>query len=218
MDCKEIQENGPYNSGVYEIFPDGNPSNSVRVFCDMETQGGGWMAIQKRLTGSVDFNRIWDEYKNGFGDPEEDFWIGNDQIHQLTKGNDSSLYVSITLVNGTTLYELYDRFSVADEAENYRLFLSGPATGTLGERMIIPGDPDNGINGMYFSTRDRDNDRADNGFQCAVEFGIGGWWYNSCHDAFLNGPWDSQNWRQPWDPPLNDGTEVRGTLMMVRRV
>lgn len=33
-------------------------------------------AIQKRIAGSVDFNRIWDEYKIGFGIPQEGYWIG----------------------------------------------------------------------------------------------------------------------------------------------
>ncbi|XP_062571135.1 fibroleukin-like [Saccostrea cucullata] len=172
-------------------------------------------AIQKRVIGSVDFNRSWDEFKNPFGNPEEDYWIGNDPIQQLTKGNDSSLYVSMTLVNGSTLYELYDRFSVSDEAEKYRLFLGGPASGTLGDRMLLPNDKINNLNGMYFTTWDRDNDRHPG--HCVFRHGGSGWWYNHCHDACLNGPWDSEIWEQPWDPPIAYGTEVRGTLMMVRR-
>ncbi|XP_061186265.1 fibroleukin-like [Saccostrea echinata] len=98
----------------------------------METIGGGWTAIQKRVDGSVSFYRTWREYKNGFGSPEQDVWAGNDVIHQLTKEKNASLYVSITLQNGTTLYEMYDQFSVSDETGKYQLFLAGPASGTLG--------------------------------------------------------------------------------------
>lgn len=28
------------------------------------------------MDGSVDFDRGWDDYVNGFGDPEKEFWLG----------------------------------------------------------------------------------------------------------------------------------------------
>ncbi|XP_062597733.1 fibroleukin-like [Saccostrea cucullata] len=121
----------------------------------MDIMGGGWTVIQKRIDGSVSFDRNWKDYKNGFGEPEQEVWIGNDLIHHLTKENNSSLYVSITLRNGTTLYEMYDRFSVSAETGKYQLFLAGPATGTLGNSMTSS----HYLSGMSFSTPDRDNDR-----------------------------------------------------------
>lgn len=36
--------------------------------------------IQKRLNGFVDFYRGWDAYKNGFGDPAGEYWLGIDHI------------------------------------------------------------------------------------------------------------------------------------------
>ncbi|XP_056003659.1 angiopoietin-2-like [Ostrea edulis] len=129
-DCEKLQENGHTRSGVYKIKPFGKSSQAISVYCDMETSGGGWTAIQRRITGSVDFYRTWNEYKVGFGTPEA-YWIGNDVIHQLTKGRNTSLYVAITLQNDTTLYELYEQFSVSDEADKYRLLVNGSATGTL---------------------------------------------------------------------------------------
>ena len=40
-DCSEIQAGGVNITGVYLIYPDGD-SNALYVFCDMETDGGGW--------------------------------------------------------------------------------------------------------------------------------------------------------------------------------
>ncbi|XP_062571131.1 fibrinogen beta chain-like [Saccostrea cucullata] len=197
QDCKDIFDIGNDQSGVYTIYPNGTILNPVSALCDMETQGGGWTVnilykfgrarllkvIQKRNRDeNLSFERTWEEYKNGFGTPTGDTRIGNDVINQLTKGNDSSLYVSITLA--TTFYEMYDRFSVSDETDKYRLFLSGPATGTLGDRMLDTGNAQFDLSGMYFSTPDRNNDNSSG--DCGRDNG-GGWWYNDCHRAFQNG-------------------------------
>ncbi|XP_061190556.1 fibroleukin-like [Saccostrea echinata] len=195
LDCKDLRENSYINSGVYDIYPYGTKSLPVGVYCDMETMDGGWTVIQKRLDGSVSFNRTWTDYKNGFGAKEKNVWIGNDVIHQLTRGENSYLYVSVTLQNDTKLYELYDRFSVSNESENYQLFLAGNATGTLGDAMLSTGSSNNDLSGMYFTTPDKDNDRA-LGANCAVTWG-GGWWFNYCHLAFLNGPWYPKSWQYP---------------------
>ena len=32
--------------------------------------------IQRRMDGSVNFYRGWNEYKTGFGDIQTEFWIG----------------------------------------------------------------------------------------------------------------------------------------------
>ncbi|GBN64822.1 hypothetical protein AVEN_21565-1, partial [Araneus ventricosus] len=47
MDCEEVMRNGNNKSGVYVIMP-WRPrkrtliSDTLKVYCDMETSGGGW--------------------------------------------------------------------------------------------------------------------------------------------------------------------------------
>ncbi|XP_061190470.1 fibrinogen-like protein 1 [Saccostrea echinata] len=212
-DCKDIYLNGQTQSGVYKINPLDNEI-LVDVYCDMVTEGGGWTAIQKRRSGSVRFNRTWAEYRNGFGNPKDSYWIGNDVIHKLTKGINPSLYVSITLQNDTNLYEIYNKFSISDEASLYLLFLGGPAIGTLGDSMLYTNYFRAVLSGMSFSTPDRDNDRWSG--SCAATW-RGGWWFNHCHYAFLNGPWYPEDWTFVWHPTLYDNSNVKDTLMMIKR-
>lgn len=41
------------------------------------------------------FNRDWTDYKNGFGDPAREFWLGNENIYMLTNNDDYSLRVEL---------------------------------------------------------------------------------------------------------------------------
>lgn len=81
--CAEVYKAGQRISGVCTIKPDnGVPFD---VFCDQKTAGGGWTVFQKRIEGSVDFYRGWDDYKRGFGNLNGEFWLGLDKVHRLTK-------------------------------------------------------------------------------------------------------------------------------------
>ncbi|XP_060575485.1 ficolin-1-like [Ruditapes philippinarum] len=56
----------------------------LSVYCDMDTDDGGWTVFQRRQDGSVDFFRDWEEYKTGFGDLNGEFWLGNKYLNLLT--------------------------------------------------------------------------------------------------------------------------------------
>lgn len=215
LDCKSLYMNGKRKSGVYTIYPweRSDPNyRPVQVYCDMETEGGGWTAIQRRVNGEESFYRNWTEYKLGFGSPNVDYWIGNDAIHQLTNGRNLSLRVTITPMNGGSVsFKMYHQFYVFGEDLNYKLQLAVPGNGNLDDVLLYSGGLR--LTGMQFSTFDVDNDK--NYGNCA-DGHYGGWWFSSCHDAYLNGPWLSTSWIYPWYSQYTTGTYVNGTSMLIK--
>ena len=77
--------------------------------------------FQKRLDGSVDFDRGWAEYKVGFGNLTGEFWLGLDKIHRLTRGGNYKLRVDLEDFAGNNFYAEYDLFKVGSEEEKYQL-------------------------------------------------------------------------------------------------
>ena len=82
----------------------------------------GWTVFQKRQDGSVDFFRGWNDYKNGFGNLNGEFWLGLDKIHRLTKTR-NSLRVDLEDTKEKTEYAEYAFFTVASERNKYNLSL-----------------------------------------------------------------------------------------------
>ncbi|XP_019614569.1 PREDICTED: ficolin-2-like [Branchiostoma belcheri] len=176
-DCQEVFNTGHTTSGVYTIYPDGGGRTPIHVYCDMDTDGGGWTVFQKRQDGSEDFFRDWQAYKTGFGDLRGEFWLGNDNLARLTAQGDYELRVDLEDFEGNSAYAKYSYFRVENEFHLYRLTAVG-YSGTAGDALAVH-------DSMFFSTKDRDNDNPHD-THCAQTY-KGGWWYNRCHDANLNG-------------------------------
>uniref|UniRef100_A0A1W7RDN4 Ryncolin-4 n=1 Tax=Agkistrodon contortrix contortrix TaxID=8713 RepID=A0A1W7RDN4_AGKCO len=173
--CKDLLERGETLNGWYTIYP--TKGNPMLVFCDMETDGGGWLLFQRRQDGSVDFYRDWESYKKGFGRQGSEFWLGNDKIHLLTSFGTQQLRIDLEDFNGSKTFATYSSFRIANESENYKLILGSYLSGNMGDSF-------SGQNDHAFSTKDRDNDIYDG--NCAVSF-KGAWWYAKCHSSNLNG-------------------------------
>ncbi|MED6269965.1 hypothetical protein CHARACLAT_005032 [Characodon lateralis] len=43
MDCVQIMKNGNKNNGIYTVYINNNQSKPIEVYCDMSTDGGGWL-------------------------------------------------------------------------------------------------------------------------------------------------------------------------------
>ncbi|XP_032808669.1 angiopoietin-4-like [Petromyzon marinus] len=175
-DCGEILRSGGTVSGVYTIRV-ANASRPVKVYCDMDTSGGGWTVIQRRQDGSVDFHRSWQEYKLGFGLPSGEHWLGNELIHQLSSNKPSQLRIMLWDWEGHSAYAHYSDFQLAGERQNYRLLVKG-YSGTAGKHSSLA------QGGIDFSTRDADNDNCP--CRCA-QMSTGGWWFDACGPSNLNG-------------------------------
>ncbi|XP_072344354.1 tenascin isoform X8 [Scyliorhinus torazame] len=178
-DCSQTLLNGEANSGIHTIFVNGNRSQPLRVYCDMTTDGGGWMVFQRRENGKVDFFRNWKNYSNGFGNPADEFWLGLENLHKITSQGHYQLRVDFR-DEGDSAYAVYDRFLVADSKSRYKLHIGG-YSGTAGDSLTYH-------NGRPFSTKDRDNDVAVT--NCALSY-KGAWWYKNCHRVNLNGRYGS---------------------------
>jgi len=169
----------------------------AEAFCDATTDGGGWIVIQRRIDGSVDFNKPWVDYENGFGSLTGEFWYGLRAIHCLTSLGLWELRIDFTFTDGTESYLSYRQFAVESANTKYKLKISG-------FEGIFSSDPLTGshtLNGMLFTTKDRDNDAW--GKNCALDNvgTAGGWWYRSCthfhpniqvnttHGIYFSGKW-----------------------------
>ncbi|XP_071797552.1 ficolin-2-like [Asterias amurensis] len=191
--CKELLEAGHSKSDVYVIYPDGL-SGCLKVFCDMETDGGGWIVFQRRQDGSVDFYRTWAEYKSGFGDLSGEFWLGNDNLMTLTSDDSHGPWkLRVDLYdNNETAFAKYEDFKIV--GENYTLeFGAYDVSSTAGNSL-------NSNNGMPFSTKDNDNDKWNGNMAARHE---GAWWFPKTPLSHLNGKY------YPTGPNIN-GNGIQG--------
>ncbi|XP_036393587.1 fibrinogen like 1B [Megalops cyprinoides] len=188
-DCSMLYDRLKPPSGFYRIKPK-SAEDPFLVYCDM-SDGGGWTVIQQRRNGKVDFNRDWSDYRDGFGNfkrNNDEFWLGNEHIHALLQDGEHLLKIDLMDWKGERNYAMYENFRIANEKDKYQLqfgLYSGRAGDALsgGSRMVEQWSISH--NSMQFSTRDEDHDRYLQG-SCSEE-NKGGWWYNRCHAANLNG-------------------------------
>ncbi|XP_018124483.1 ficolin-2 [Xenopus laevis] len=173
--CKELLDQGVVISGWYMIYPDGMVP--LQVLCDMDTDGGGWIVFQRRYDGSVDFYLGWDSYKKGFGSRLTEFWLGNDNLSNLTSAGTWDLRVDLRDFDNAAYYAKYSSFRISPASDNYALTIGSFIGGNAGDALSYH-------NGASFSTKDRDNDRYYN--NCAVQW-PGAWWFNNCFLSDLNG-------------------------------
>ena len=178
-DCLEYKPNGIKINGVYKVHQ--NILKIIHVYCDQTTDGGGWTVVQRRTDGSVNFFRDWENYKNGFGQLQNEFWLGNENIFTMglqglyPRGNE----LRIEMINNKNVkrYAKYNHFSIGNSATKHMLHVSG-FTGT------VSSDGLNFHNSKRFSTYDNNSDKP--GYNSAIKY-FGAWWFWADYHAHFNG-------------------------------
>jgi len=160
---------------------------------DSSSSSDGWILILKHnfLDKNAFKHKLWEDYKHEFGDRVNEYWLGLQRMHNITKNGRWYLKIEVkydlgesnkpSSRQGKTGVGVWKSFSVASEEEEFIL-----SFGLLIEKENMgDNDPLHSINGNKFSTEDHVNDI---GFwrpgvnllyheDCAVFLG-GGWWHN----------------------------------------
>ncbi|XP_058120134.1 fibrinogen-like protein A [Anopheles coustani] len=197
-------------SGKYMLKIEENVE-PFEVFCEQNKFEGGWIVIQHRYDGSVNFYRNWTEYQNGFGALDGEFWLGLEYVHQITKNRPHELLVEIQDFHGNYGYAKYGQFELGSESEKYMLKKLGTYSGTAGDSIKWNEDE-------MFSTFDRDNDGDST--NCAEER-HGAWWYFRCTSSNLNGRYQNVTNDESaieWWHFKNDSRGMSYSRMMIREV
>ena len=214
-DCSDILRQGHSASGVYDIY---QPENK-HVFCDMETDGGGWTVLLNRQNADVDFDRSWADYKHGFGHVSGNHWLGNEYLFRMTSQRYYKLRIDLSDWEDEQRHAVYSFFRIGPEFDNYQLLFNE----YLASESNV-GDSLSHHNGVYFTTKDRDNDER-NG-NCA-DIRSGAVWFKDCETAGLTNYYgsrpdgdygknanDKMNW-DSWHGPLY---ALKRAKMMIRPI
>ena len=204
------------NDGPHTIYPGTADLPQLQVSCDQETDGGGWIIYQRRLDGSVNFTRNWDDYKNGFGiigDDTTEMRLGNENMYQLLQAYGSTeceLWVEVHAFDGDVCSTKCYPFQMSAEAAGYSI------SWTTTDKSY--NDISNDLNyhkNSPFSTFDRISKGQNN----CMGFYRGGWWYASCFNIFLNGayiPKEQFSRRSIYSNQCKNEANLQTSCMMVR--
>ncbi|XP_046865567.1 angiopoietin-related protein 7-like isoform X2 [Drosophila willistoni] len=155
------------SSGIHTIEIAG--LDPISALCEGDIEGGGWIVIHKRFDGSVDFNRTWTEYRNGFGDKKGEFFIGLENLHRITNSQTYELYVQVKYHSKPSEFASYNNFTIGNETTKYKLESVGEFKGTAYNSMEY------NLNAP-FSSFDQDSDQRKDD-NCAQWHG--GWWHKA---------------------------------------
>ena len=135
------------------------------VYCS----AGQHIVVQRRsFPFDMSFNRTWDEYKNGFGDLNGEFWLGLEKLYRIL--NQPYVRYSVRIEtwseSGNLWFEEFENFYIGDENEQYEIKSTG-SHGNLNFQSYF------NYGGKFF-THDKDSNAKcgflNNGFWYSMRF------------------------------------------------
>ena len=142
-------------SGVYTLTSGGN---SVDVYCDMETDGGGWALFYKRSDGSINPN--YGSIINGKGSPgDSEFVVSISDLKTYldSLGDEVSLLIEMTK-DREHAFALYQNFRIIRPTVSYYLRVEHYDEGsTAGSSLTLDSNIVGGCSSIfiknYYNTR-----------------------------------------------------------------
>lgn len=184
--CAEAIQKSGRNEGVHKINVTDSVMKPFYIYCLTHNDSDktiddpiranattAWTIIQRRRDGSIKFNRKWEDYRQGFGNLDGEYFIGLDKLHALTQSALHELWVQLEDFEGDKRWAKYNSFAIDDESKGYRISTLGTYSGDAGDSLKDHLD-------QKFSTEDMDNDNNES-YNCASRY-FGGWWYRTCFD------------------------------------
>ncbi|XP_039437976.1 ficolin-1-like isoform X2 [Culex pipiens pallens] len=174
--------------------------------------GDGWLVIQQRVDRNEDFYRNWADYRAGFGTLSKGFWMGLENLHDLTAAAPHELAVEVVDREGKYYYGRYSEFSIGSEMERYALKEVGNYSGS--SRGSTDFDGLSKHRGQAFSTFDEDNDSNEDE-HCAIQTESAWWFMSSCRGSNLNAIYNRYESRILWHSYIP--YPLRYSRMMIRK-
>jgi len=171
--CVEVLQNGFDQDGVYTIFIGTHGTLEAPAYCRQKIGGGGWQVIQQRSLQTPYIQPLMNDYVNGFGRADSDFWIGLDNMAVLTE-KPQELLIYIRDIYGAEQLARYSSVTIGSRDENYVIQIGEKIDGDIEDDWTM-------INGQKFGNFDHNRP-----LQCIDPLAYGWWHLPSCQNPNFN--------------------------------
>ncbi|KAK6167831.1 hypothetical protein SNE40_021769 [Patella caerulea] len=179
----------------------------VEAKCIFKLNGRLYIHFRKTDCLEVDFNKTFDEYANGFGNPVGNYFLGLEHIYNILQGPDRVLSIEFGLTTGLKAKGFAKKIQISSKDTGYKIYFDNFNPYSSGDSLT-------NLRGRPFSTFDRDN----TSYICPERFG-GGWWYkndNVCSRGNINGKRVGNNFESTWHWQDDLGTNTSFSYIFMR--
>ncbi|XP_054731549.1 angiopoietin-2-like isoform X2 [Anastrepha obliqua] len=200
INSNKVEKNG----GVYALEIT-ERSLTMPAYCLPDpNKGKAWLVVQRRIDETLSFDLGRDEYWNGFGNLNGNFFIGLEAIHKMMLPNkNTELWIQLGISTGESPYEFYKDFVISSENKMYQLMSVHGAEGTAGDELTS-------LTGEVFIHR---NIGTRLWRTCDKRL-LTGWWYPgdgiSCGTGNLNRDFENITWGD-WNHIIYTHMAIRHT-------